>query len=162
VYPVCSLACISLLVEQKAVSGVFIMSRLTSPARLDTRSAILATPCTAACPGRLLSPSLTSDGNSLMQLLHTVLHMHYPQHHIRNNSLLERIIYIPAVFCALCVTGYSDGTLGDMSELLSCAERYVVSHRSCCFCNLHKNALRDWVNYNNTSFLKEGKVVLFY
>lgn len=79
---------LSLLVKQKkkekkkAVSGVFIMSRLTSPARLHTRSAASAAPRNASCPDNLLSPSLTSDGNCLMHLLHThMLHTH-------NSSLL--------------------------------------------------------------------------
>lgn len=110
VYSVRCLACTSLLVKQKAVSGVFIMSRLTSPARLDTRSATSAAPCNAACPSHLLSPSPTSDGNSLMRLLHTIQHRH------GNNSLLERTgfwnnLYPTRVSCVVCdETVYSDGT----------------------------------------------------
>lgn len=133
-YSVRSVACIPLLVKQKAVSCVFIMSRLTSPARLDTRSATSAAPCSAACPDHLLSPSLTSDGNSLMQLLQTVQHRLYPQHCVRNNSLLQRTrcwnnLYPTRVLCVVCDgTVYSDGMLRHICRSSYCMQTDMWCH----------------------------------
>lgn len=113
---------------------------------------------TAACPGHLLSPSPTSDGNSFNAASTYSAAQAQPTlgATLRFKDPAFGIIYVPPVFHALRAMGLciQMGRRGwcVVAVIVCTGGRYVVSHGACCSCILLKNPPREQMNDNNTHF----------